>query len=217
MEDLHIMTHSLSISTMKYESWKHKETQQGQHHSERKQIRIYTGTDQKMNPSLSSPHSRNISRESMTPAFSSLDRSHSGAKRRESKSSWGFPLSTRDDYLHLREGLFFGPERGIMSSILTLNYSNSGCSCCLRNTLRIKHKDQAWIRRKPLNKHTVLSPAAAPHSYCTPKSHTKLSPRLWRCNTKCLTPPAHLGFKAHIDWKTEKVSKYKRISLWVGL
>lgn len=42
------------------------------------------------------------------------------------------------------------PGRGIMSTILTLNYSDSCCSCCLKTVLWIKHKDQARIRKKPL-------------------------------------------------------------------
>lgn len=74
-------------------------------------------------------------------------------------------------------GCSVSPGRGIMSTILTLNYSNSGCSCCLRTMLRIKHKDQAGIRRKPLT-------SAAPPLCCgstrahtaPPKSHAKLLP-----------------------------------------
>lgn len=78
-------------------------------------------------------------------------------------------------------GCSVSPGRGIMSTILTLNYSNSCCSCCLRTTLRIKHKDQARIRRKPLTSAEPPLCCRSAHARTAPlKSHTKLS--LSPCN-----------------------------------
>lgn len=87
-------------------------------------------------------------------------------------------------------GCSVSPGRGIMSTILTLNYSNSCCSCCLRTTLRIKHEDQAGIRRKPLTSAEPPLCGGGAHAHTAPpKAHTKLPPALQRATR---TPHCHL-------------------------
>lgn len=64
-----------------------------------------------------------------------------------------------------------------MSTILTLNYSDSCCSGCLRTMLWIKHKDQVRIRRKPQRS---VEPPLCCSSTCAcampPRTPTKLLP-----------------------------------------
>lgn len=92
-----------------------------------------------------------------------------------SNSSCGFGLSSTDDFLHRGERLLVSPGKGIMSTILTLNYSDRCCSGCLRTMLWIKHKDQVRIRRKPQT--SAKSPLCC-GSTCAcaapPKAPTKL-------------------------------------------
>lgn len=94
-----------------------------------------------------------------------------------SNSSCGFALSSPDDFLHHGERLLVSPGKGIMSTILTLNYSDSCCSGCLRTMLWIKHKDQVRIRRKP---QTSAEPPLCCGSTCAcsapPRAPTKLLP-----------------------------------------
>lgn len=71
--------------------------------------------------------------------------------RKVKYSGLAFPLKAEEMSFHIAArscSVCLG--RGIMSTILTLNYSNSCCSCCLSTMLWIKHKDQTRIRKKPL-------------------------------------------------------------------
>lgn len=94
-----------------------------------------------------------------------------------SSSSCGFGLSSTDDFLHRGERLVVSPWKGIMSTILTLNYSDSCFSGCLRTMLRIKDKDQVRIRRKP---QTSAEPPLCRGSTCActapPRAPTKPLP-----------------------------------------
>lgn len=91
--------------------------------------------------------------------------------------SCGFPLRSTDDFLHGGERLSVSPGKGIMSTILTLNYSDSCCSDCLRTMLWIKHKDQVRIRRKPLTSgEPPLSCSSARAQTPPPRAPTKLLP-----------------------------------------
>lgn len=106
-------------------------------------------------------------------------------------------------------GCSVSPGRGIMSTILTLNYSNSCCSCCLRTMLRIKHKDQAWIRRKPL---TSTEPPL-----CCGSTHTKTAPP--KSHTKLSTASRHVTHRpySHLIWISKPKLITNKIILTRGL
>lgn len=94
-----------------------------------------------------------------------------------SNSSCGFGLSSTDDFLHRGERLLVSPGKGIMSTILTLNYSDSCCSGCLRTMLRIKHKDQVRIRRKlQTNAEPPVCWGSTPACAAPARAPTKLLP-----------------------------------------
>lgn len=98
--------------------------------------------------------------------------------------------------LHGGERLSVSLGKGIMSTILTLNYSDSCCSDCLRTMLWIKHKDQVRIRRKPLTSaEPPLRCGGARAHTAPPRVPTKLHPHLPTCKAQL----AHLDFKAGID------------------
>lgn len=86
----------------------------------------------------------------------------------------GFRRGSTDDFLLCAERLAVSPGKGIMSTILTLNYSDSCCSDCLRNMLRIKRRDQVRIRRKPLT--SGERPLCRLLRTAPPRAPTKLLP-----------------------------------------